>query len=152
MNRRVLSFDPGVTHLGWAVVESEGRLVGCGTEALATHGRGVAAEVLAYESARLVETLVCRYAPDVVVVERQMRDTMIMVAQSLCTASLCFGVPAAVAHPSTWYSRLGLRGLGDHAANKRRNVAFCCDTLRYSVPARDHNVCDAVLIGVAFCV
>jgi Holliday junction resolvasome RuvABC endonuclease subunit len=147
---RVLAFDPGTTNLGWALVDEDARLVACGTLTLGSGGRSLRPEVVAEHAARAVERIVATHSPpDVVVVERQMRDQMIMVAQSLVTAALCFGIPATVVHPSTWYACLGVRGLGSHAANKRRNVALCCDTLRYSVPDRDHNACDAVLIALA---
>lgn len=146
----VLAFDPGTTHLGWALVDEDARLVACGTLTLGGGGRSMRPELIAEHAARAVERICATHSPPaVVVVERQMRDQMIMVAQSLVTAALCFGIPATVVHPCTWYARLGVRGLGSHAANKRRNVTLCCDTLRYAVPGRDHNACDAVLIAVA---
>lgn len=144
---RVLAFDPGTRNLGWAVLEVETQcVVACGL-----HDMGVepTLDAVAFECSLFVAHLRALWYPDAVYVERQMRDKMIAVAQSLMTAALCQGVPATIIHPATWMRRMGVRPMGSHSANKRRNLHLVQEDLGYNVDG-DHNIADAVLIALSY--
>ena len=142
---RVLGFDPGTAHLGWAVVDEWG-IIGCSVQALSSST--VTYTDAGYECARLVCDLIRTFQPDVVVVEQQMRDKMVAVAEALHTAALAYQIPSSIVHAQTWMRAVGLRGLGSHAANKKRNKDACKLLYPHQAPS-DHNACDAVLIATS---
>ena len=143
---RVLALDPGTRNLGWAVMEVESReLVACGVHDM---GPEPTLDAVAFECSLFIARARALWCPGAVYVERQMRDKMIAVAQSLATAALCQGVPATIIHPAVWMKRVGVRPMGRHALNKQRNLALVEQELGYAVDG-NHNIADAVLIALS---
>jgi len=140
----VLGIDPGTSNFAFALTDAVShRVVAVRAVRLQRTDTNVA---IAMSVCALLGALVRGMKVIHVAVEQQLRQPMIEICQSVVTWAYTQNISCEVVSAYTWRRRVGTKGKGSWAANKKHSVRHCHAALGY--PVQDHNLAEAIMISL----